>query len=58
MNKMNMIMTGAVLACSLISAGCQDDTYEVKTPVYQSGLPANTQDGWKFEKAFPLQYEW
>ena len=56
MNKMNMIMTGAVLACSLISAGCQDDTYEVKTPVYQSGLPANTLDASKFEKAFPLQY--
>ncbi|WP_294447283.1 ammonia-forming cytochrome c nitrite reductase subunit c552 [uncultured Mailhella sp.] len=56
MNKMNMIMTGAVLACCLISAGCQDDTYEVKTPVYQSGLPANTLDASKFEKAFPLQY--
>ncbi len=56
MNKMNMIMTGAVLACALVSAGCQDDTYEVKTPVYQSGLPANTLDASKFEKAFPLQY--
>ncbi len=56
MNRTTMLMTGAALVCSLVCTGCQDDTYEVKTPIYQSGLPADTLKASEFEKAFPLQY--
>ncbi len=56
MNKMNMLMTGVIVACSIVSAGCQDDPPVVKTPIYNSGLPANTLDASAFEKAFPRQY--
>ena len=56
MNKTTMLTTGAVLVCSLFLAGCEDDTCVVKTPIYDSGLPANTLKASEFEKAFPLQY--
>ena len=35
MNKMNMLMTGVIVACSIVSAGCQDDPPVVKTPILQ-----------------------
>ena len=56
MNRVNMIMTGMILVCALASAGCQEDSPAIQTPVYKSGLPANTLDASAFAKAFPRQY--
>lgn len=56
MNRTTVIMTCVVLACALLSAGCQDDDQTVKTPVYTSALPADTTDASAFKDVFPRQY--
>ncbi len=55
MNSTRLTMLGAALACAMMSAGC-DDTHVVKTPVFQTGLAAFTNQASPFEKAFPRQY--
>ncbi|WP_298068833.1 ammonia-forming cytochrome c nitrite reductase subunit c552 [uncultured Mailhella sp.] len=55
MNKTRLTVLGAALACVMMSAGC-DDTHTVKTPVFNTGLPAFTNQASSFEKIFPRQY--
>lgn len=50
------LMIPAGIACMLMLAGCNDD-HVVKTPVFQSGLPAYTNNAEAFAQAFPRQYE-
>ena len=55
MNSTRSIMLGAALACAMMGTGC-DDTHVVKTPVYETGIAAFTNQASPFEKAFPRQY--
>ena len=55
MNKTSMILMSAALVCALAGAGCEEK-HEVKTPVYMSGLPADTLSAAPFKEVFPRQY--
>lgn len=55
MNKTSMILMSAALICALAGAGCEEK-HEVKTPVYTSGLPADTLSAAPFKEVFPRQY--
>ncbi|MGN1038543.1 MAG: ammonia-forming cytochrome c nitrite reductase subunit c552 [Mailhella sp.] len=49
------MMLPAVMCCVML-AGCNDEQV-VKVPLFQSGVPAYTNNAEAFEKAFPRQYE-
>lgn len=55
MNKSPLTLVGAALACAMLCAGC-DDTHVVKAPVFNTNLPAFTNQASSFEKIFPRQY--
>jgi len=56
MNKTKILMLSAVLTCTALLMGCQDDTHAVKEPVFKTDLAADTTDASAFKDAFPRQY--
>ena len=56
MNRSTLCLMVSACMCAVLVSGCREETSEVKTPVFKSGLPAYTNNSEEFKNVFPREY--